>query len=317
MATEFFAQGRIVWGHPGRSQIKKDKDRKPIIRDGKEVSQWAFGLAIPKDVFNAQIYPYMQQEAAMAFPGGGVPPRFAWKYKDGDGFDDKGKRFSDREGYAGNFVLTVSTESYAPALYKLENGAYVQIPADQIKCGDFVAVKITCKYNNATGTNTPGLYINPQGIVFLGYGTEIQSSGFDPDEGFAGFQPMQFQGMTHNPVMASAPLPQAMNPGAVGMGQGPAPMHAPVQHMHPSNPVQYQQPVAPLPAPAHDFVQNVTGQPMQQYSPGVPQNPQPQYNVHHAPVTPHMAPGGPGTAGGAPGVTIYPSNMPPGSMPPR
>lgn len=262
MTVEFMAEGRIVWGHPGNSQKKKDPRTKEVKLDkqGQPIQQWIFMLAIPKENFNAQVLPYMQQEAMTVFPQG-VPANFAWKYKDGDtAIDGKGKPYRDYEGRAGCIILTISTEAFSPPVYKMENGAYVQMQSNEIKCGDFVGVKIKCLFNGATGVNTPGLYINPQGIFHVGYGSEIVTGGENPQDMFGGHNFQIPAGASATPVMSNAPLP-----GVMGV-QAPA---SPVANLSPavvSGAVANIPPV--MPAPAHDFVNNAG---LQQPSPTIPQ----------------------------------------------
>lgn len=256
MAQQLTVQGRVVWGHPAKLQTKKDRNKQVVIgKDGQPVQQCAFGLAIPKQMFDQQPLPsgytirqHLEAEARTAFPNG-TPQNFAWKFKDGDGVDHMGKPFASREGFAGHYVLTISTQGFAPAIYKKdERGQWQQVAAEQVKCGDFVAVDITVKYNGSTGTNTPGLYINPNGVLFLGYGAEISSSQ-DPDEMFGNFQPAQFAGMSTQPMLPQGGAMPAMQP-------APQPQqYAPQPQQYAPSPAQPAQ----LPPPARDFVQNVTG----------------------------------------------------------
>lgn len=246
--------GRIVWGNPAKPRIKKDqKTKQPVFRDGKQVEQWTFGLAIPKADFNAQVWPYLQQEAATLYPSG-VPGQFSWKVKDGDGVDRNGKPYRDREGYAGCFVLAVTTEAFAPPIYKLENGAYRQLAANEIKCGDYVVVKLNVKANSPKDqTHTPGLYVNPVGINHVGYGQEIVGQEADPNEMFGATQyqlppgattaPQVQQGAAAPPFAAPAP---AMQPAPVATQYQAPPAPAPMPTQGP----------APFPPPAHDFVNN-------------------------------------------------------------
>lgn len=273
MPTQFVTPvGRIVWGHPLKPQIKKDQKTKQIImRDGNQVQQWVFGLAIPKDQFVAQVWPQMSAEAATLFPNG-VPSNFSWKYKDGDGVDASGKPYNTREGYAGHYVLTISTEAFSPQVFKHENGAYRQLAPEEIKTGDFVAVNLTLVANKPKDIqNTPGLYVNPNGIVFVGYGAEIVSAGSNPDELFAGAQFALPAGASAAPLMPAAPLPGAPAP-------LPQPQYAP--QPLPAAAPQPQYAPAPLPAPAPDFVHNAGAPaplPQPQYAPapagGVPPMP--------------------------------------------
>lgn len=261
MPTQFTIQGRIVFGHPGKPRPKKDvRTKQVILKDGQPVQQYVFGIAIEKNTFinqpiapaNMSVWQMMQNEAKAAFPNG-IPQNFSYKFKDGDGVDSKGQPFANREGYAGHYVVTISTEGFAPPLYKQDGSGYRQITPEEIKCGDYVAVSVTIKYNGAVSPNTPGLYVNPNGIIHIGYGQEIVSSGQDPEEMFAGFQAQQFAGMTQTPVMSNAPMPSAMVAAPMGYPAPAAPM-----------------PAAPLPQPAHDFVRNAMGQPPAAPMPAAP-----------------------------------------------
>ena len=102
--------GRMVFGHMLKPQKKINlQTKQPVLKDGKEVQQWVCGIAFPKAEFEAQVLPYLQQEALSAYPNG-VPQKFSWKFKDGDGVDGNGKPYAERDGYAGHYILTISTE---------------------------------------------------------------------------------------------------------------------------------------------------------------------------------------------------------------
>ena len=295
MSREVFTgpiPGRIVHGHPAKSQTKTDQNtRQPVLRNGAPIEQWVFGVAFAKQVFEQYIYPHMHAEMLTVYPNG-APPAFSWKYKDGDGVDRQGKPYSEREGYAGCYVLTISTEAFAPPLYRDVNGVWVQMAGEEIKCGDFVACVLDLKANVPTNaSHTPGLYVNPKAVIFAGYGTEIvRRASFDPTTlGQVQFQqvagmsatplvPMGAGGVPgvapgvmpqmQQPMMQPAMQPQVQQP----MVQQPVmaqPVQQPmVQQPVMAQPVQQQPMMQPqmqpgLPAPAHDFVQNA-GQPMMQ-----------------------------------------------------
>ncbi|AHJ10734.1 hypothetical protein P106B_51 [Rhizobium phage vB_RglS_P106B] len=302
--------GRIVWGDPSRPQIKKDqRTKQPVLKDGKPVEQWAFGVAFQKHEFNQFLKPYFDQEAASAYPHG-VPQGFSWKYKDGDGVDRQGKPYATREGYAGCIVVNISTEAFAPQIFKFENGAYRQIAPEEIKTGDYVVLSLNLKVNVPTNpTHTPGLYVNPNGIELVGYGTAIQQSA-DPTEMFGGVQHQLPPGASQVPV-SSAPPHQQM-PGTTGAPAGyPAqqpqqqPYGQPAPQQQPYGQPAPQQP-APggYPPPATDFVQNA-GYPAQQPQQQPYGQPAPQQQPYGQPAP---QPGG------------YPMQQPgqmPGQMPPR
>lgn len=326
--------GRIVWGNPAKSQPKKSGTPPvPVLKDGKPVEQWAFGVAFSKAEFDAYLKPAFDAEARSAYPHG-VPQNFSWKYKDGDGVDRTGKPHSAKEGWGGCYVVTVSTEAFAPPIYIFENGAYRQVQPHEIKTGDYVVLSLNIKVNVPTSpTHTPGLYVNPNGVELIGAGQAIQQSA-DPTEMFGGAQHQLPPGAT--PIQGGGYAPGGAVPGApAGYPQQPQPapyQPAPVQQPQPGYPQQpaptgyapqpaqqpvqqYQQPQpayqppqqpAPVqpapagyPAPAHDFVQNAAPA-------GYPQQPQP-------------APYQPAPAGYAPPQQPAPAGYPaqPGMMPPR
>lgn len=275
--------GRIVWGHPGRARQKTHIDGaqkgQPVLRDGQPVQQWSFGVAFAKADFEQHIWPVMAAEIATGYPNG-VPPRFSYKYVDGDGTDNKGVPFANREGYAGCYVLAITTEAFAPPIYKFnpQTGKYDQLTEDQIKTGDHVRVGLNFKVNVATGTLTPSIYVNPVAVEFVAFGAEIHN-GPDAATLFGGVAPQVPPGASTTPVTSSGVGMPGMGQAPVAQGGMPAP--APVAPMQHPSPVQ----------PAHDFVNQAGQQPAQ------PQAPAPQ------PMPPQPAAPAPGAM--------------PGTMPPR
>lgn len=327
--TEFNSSiGRIVWGHPMKLQQRKDNNDNPIFNeDGTPAMGIAFGLAIPKADFVANEWPNMHAEASKGYPSG-APQNFSWKYKDGDvDKDSKGVPLSSKEGYAGCYILTISSNTgFPPAVYKFDphSNQYRQMAENEIKAGDYVRVALNLQVNvPAKSTHTPSLYVNPQAIELIGYGTALASGGVDPMKAFGGQAVALPSGASATPIggapagvgmpapggmpqqpaaapqpgypaqpMAPAPVaPQAPQPGYPAQPMAPAPQYAP-------------QPAAPggMPAPAHDFVH---GQP-QAPQPGYPAQPQamPQYAPQPAPQP------------GYPAQPAAPGGMP-GMMPPR
>jgi hypothetical protein len=313
--------GRIVWGNPAKAVQKKDNvTKQPRFKaDGSPMMQYSFGLAIPKFDFEATVWPAMFQEAATVYPHG-TPPKFAWKYQDGDGIDSQGKPFAEREGYAGHIVLAISTE-IPPGIFKLNAAGtgYDVVPPEGIKCGDYVSVALRLVANKPTDpTHTPGLFVNPEAIEFVGYGQPIVS-GPDPDELFgkqrhalppgASATPVQATGAPGMPVPGQPAPAAAPQPGMPAPGYGaPPPVYGqPAPGMQPGMPAPGGYAPQPgMPAPAHDFVHNATGQPAPGMQPGMPAPgmqpgmPAPGY------AAPPPAPGGyapqPGQMPGMPGV---------------
>lgn len=273
--------GRIVWGHPMKPQPKKDQKGNVLMKKDNVTPRqsWAFGVAFSRQEFEQFVKPWLEREAFSVYPNG-VPRDFAWKYKDGDrDMDDKNVPYNQREGYAGCYVLSFSTEAFCPPVVKFENGVYRQLEANEIKCGDYVAVKAKVQFNQST--QSPGLYVNPEGIDLAGYGQEIVTNNFDAQTSFGGRQyqlppgatatPQQQQGSVTPPYNApsAAPAPQQY-------GQPPAAYPAaPAQAAPQGYPPQQHQPAA-MPPPHHEFVQNAGAPPMQPAAAPQGYPPQPQ-----------------------------------------
>lgn len=292
MPQEIIIQGRIVRGHPGvKKPVIDDVTKKQKVNErGEPREQIYFGVAVEKSIFNTQYWPAFYNEALAAFPNG-IPQQFAYKFIDGDGVDSEGKPYNRHEGYAGHFVINYSTEGFPPPVYKAKPtnpNDFDQFPVENVNCGDYVAVSTSLKYNGNSGTRKPGLYVNPQCLIHLGFGQKIVTASVDPKEKFANFQAMQFAGMSQQPTMPSV-MPMAMT---APVAQAPMSMAAPA-HPH-------------FAAPAHDFVQNAVGQ-----------APQPQPTAAYPQMmTGQPVAGMPTPAGFAPSPASpamgYPSNMPMG-----
>ena len=259
--------GRIVWGHPTEARDKTQKNQatgrfEPVFKDGVKVQQWTFGVAFPRAEFESLIWPAMAAEAATLYPGGTPPPKFAWKYKDGDkDVDDDGKPYSLREGYAGHIVLTVSTELKCPEIFKFNGTGYDQLPGEAIKCGDYVVLGLALKANVPTDrTQTPGMYVNPTVVEFVGYGTKIVPQG--------AVNPMDvLGGRAHALPPGATAAPQA-SVGAPGMPQMPA-MAPPAGMPAMAPPVAPVMAPPPPPAPVAPAVQRPTD-PSHIHAPGTP-----------------------------------------------
>lgn len=290
--------GRIVWGNPLNGRKKTDNNNNVILGDdGQPIMQWAFGVAFPKNESGGLIQA-MQQEAASVFPNG-IPNNFAWKLKDGDGLDDQGKPMANREGHAGNYILAISTEAFAPKCVRLNGNTYSEM-MEGIKTGDYVRVALNLKAHagkQGVRGSVPGLYVNPQLIEFIGYGEAI-IAGPDPMAVFGGQhvalppgasavptasgpmpgqQPMQGV-MPVNPSQQPG-MPMGSVPGAVPQGMQPVASTVPVQTAYPSSgqPVAQQPqpgyPANPMPGNAPAGVPGAVQQPMNP----VGQQPQPGY----------------------------------------
>lgn len=259
MPTEFTTPvGRIVWGNPAKAQHKTYNDGpqkgQKILKDGQPVNVFAFGIAFPKAEFLAGVWPHMQAEAAAGFPQG-VPNTFAWKYKDGDtDLDGNNKPLREKEGYAGCYILSFSTEAFCPPVYKFnpQTGGYDQLTADQIKTGDFVAVATKLNVNVSTDrTKNSSLYVNPGAVELVGYGKEIISAAaVNPNAAFGGTARALPAGASAAPVMSSGGVgmpgtaPMAPQPPQMPGYPAPAPVAPPMPGYAPQ-----PAPMAPAPVP--------------------------------------------------------------------
>ena len=280
--TRVTIAGRLVWGHPCKQRARTDNNNKPIIKaDGTPAMQYIYGLAVPKADFMNVLWPVMQAEAMKGYPQG-APQNFAWKYDDGDDtrpVNGGGVPYAQREGYPGCYVITVASSlPNPPPVFKFnaQTGGYDQLTAESFKTGDYIAtaLNVTCNVPEQR-THTPSLYLNPEGIEVIGYGTEIASvAAINPMQAFGGRQHQLPPGASATPI-SSAPAGVSM-PGVPGAPQQmqPAPGYpapAAPQQMQPAPGYpapaapQQMQPAPGYPAPAHDFVQNA-GYP----APGMP-----------------------------------------------
>ncbi len=177
-------QGRIVWtvGDLFKGRGKTDYNTKQPLLDaqGQQKMEWGFGLAVPKSVLNqvgelqpGQFWLDMHEETYTLFPNRQIPPAFAMKYKDCDALDDKGIKYSQREGYEDCIVLACTT-SLSIMFYKWENGQNVQVNQG-IKCGDYVNVQLGIVAHPApsNGKGKAGLYLNPNAVQLVQEGKEI------------------------------------------------------------------------------------------------------------------------------------------------
>ncbi len=288
--TALMAQGRLVWISGDLFKGKVDtvfgtQTPKTNAR-GETMMQFGFGLAVPKSELGkpGSIWEVIHAEARKLYPNGQIPPSFAMKYKDGDGVDDKGISFAQREGYAGHLVFACTT-SLPIKFYRWENGNNILIN-EGIKCGDYVRVQLSVKAHPAIGAGKAGLYLNPQAVQFLGYGKEIVNTP-SGDTLFGSALPPMPPGASATPVapqeglLMPTPIPQAV---PQAPQPAPAPHYAvvppqfqpppggqPVGNAYPQ-PVGYPAPAAAAtPSGAQTFPSNATNAAPYPPMPGQPQ----------------------------------------------
>lgn len=273
--------GRIVQGDCYTPNDKK-MDGTPLTnKDGTPRVEYFLGLAIEKNhpAFPA-FYAQMQSVAKTGFPhlfdaqGNCTHPGFAWKMIDGDGRDTTGKPWSEREGFAGHWVFRFGS-GFAPQLLQMQNGTPVAIPESAgkaIKRGYFA--QVVCTVSGNGNAQKPGLFMNLNAVVLVGYGAEI-SGGVDVGAALraAPQAPANYvpAGMTLTPPagvsMNTPAVPAPMQPTAPAMQP---PVAAPLAQHSPVTTVASQAQttsVAAMPAgtpsipsPPGGFVASVLGQ---------------------------------------------------------
>lgn len=231
--------GRIVQGNPLTENLQyDDRTKQPKLdKHGQHQKNWYINVAFDKrDPDTQAMIGEIYAEAARAFPQlfpqgvnfsapnfGCVRADFAAKVVDGDGMDPNGQPHSKKEGWAGHWIVKIST--YAGAMRcvnGLQNNAPITDP-EQIHTGNFVRVALDFKSNGWAGeaASKPGLYMNPDLVQLAGYGQKIVGG---PDANVVFAQPAGFvpQGMSTTPVGGAAmpSLPQPVQPQGVA---GPLP----------------------------------------------------------------------------------------------
>ena len=222
-------QGRIVWItgsniFEGKQKTDYNTNAPIFGADGNPTMEYGFGLAVPKLGADGQQHPEfaklwaaLHNEAYTLYPDGNIPPGFAMKYKDGDGIDHNGKKFSDREGHAGHIILTCTTQ-LSIKFFEFIGGNNVMINTG-IKNGDYVNVQINLKAHPAKGQGKAGLYVNPSAVQLIQAGAEIINT--PSGDSMFGTAAPAYQGQVvaaQTPTMpnvaaqapaAAAPVPQA------------------------------------------------------------------------------------------------------------
>jgi hypothetical protein len=244
--------GRLVQGDCFKGQDKDAEGRPLVVKTGPNQGQptvrYFVGLAIPKadpgwPELRAKIHRAAQEGFPQLFDAAGncTHPQFAFKYLDGDSTipDRRGNRPCDRPGFAGHWILRLSS-GYAPQCYRKGGKELITDPSE-IKRGYYVRVYGTVSGNGAV--NQPGVFVNLGLVELIGYGEEI-ATGPDAAAVFGGA-----------PVAALPPGASATPiapPTSIAQPAAPGPHVATTLPNYNATPTP---PAAELPAPAPDFLQ--------------------------------------------------------------
>jgi len=303
--------GRLVQGNPFEAQTKNKAGVPLTTQTGQPRVSYFVGVAFPKNDPNfPALYQLMVQAARAGFPqlinaqGQSTHPRFAWKLMDGDGVDDDGKPNANKPGFAGCWVLKLSS-GFAPKCFYA--GRYA--PQEQIQDpkaiprGYYVRVAGTIEANG--DPSKPGLYVNLSMVELVGgEPSMIIQSGPDASAVFGGAAPQLPPGVP--PVAMGAPgnvpqMPMAQPgptsyPGSAGIGAPPA---APLVQQ------PYVAPVAVNPNPGFLNGPGTAAPPQMVAQPGFP-------TPGGAPTMPQTAlPATPGAFTAGVTSPTYPSSLPP------
>lgn len=225
---------------------------------GQPVTQMRIAPSLDAEIASGsetgRLFAVLKGAAAAAFPhlfpqGAAGPcthPAFSWKIADGDGHDESGKPLSDKEGYAGHWILTATRNVGSVGMPKIftqfghDRGdmSLTVATAGHPRAGDYV--KVAANITSNENVDKPGLYVNLDMLCAVREGAEIQfSSGPSAEAAFGGtIAPA-------HPAAAAAFAPPPTAPQPVAAAPAPAPL-APA----PSAPVPPVATPAPTPPPA-------------------------------------------------------------------
>jgi hypothetical protein len=171
-------EARLVGGNPFVSRTVPGKNGKP------DRQEFFVAIAIPKtDPEWPALEAVIRGEAKASFPqffqgDRCTLPKFAFKITDGDGFDDRGKANAEKEGYAGCWVLRMST-GFAPTCYGADGRELI---GQGIRPGDYVRVSGSVSGNGST--QSPGVFVHPHVVKLWRPGPEIKLSTVSRDDPF-------------------------------------------------------------------------------------------------------------------------------------
>lgn len=205
---------RLVGGDPFTVSPKTFEGKPVLVQSGpnkgKQKEEASFAIAVEKgnpqwEVFYQQYLAFAMQEYPQFFQNGQlVNQNLNLKIQDGDGFSSKGKKLSDKEGYAGHWILRFAN-GFAPDLIDMKNNKVIDENHSYAKPGDWVSVFFQIR-NNKLETS-PGFYVGCKFVKHMGWDKRIEF-GVSLDEALsqAGELPEYTPaGMSSTPVAGSNP----------------------------------------------------------------------------------------------------------------
>lgn len=237
-----------------------DRDGKPLTnKDGSPREEYYLGLAAPKgDAAWGEVEAKLRAEANSYFAPKGIVPAnvrdFSWKFYDGDGVDGMGKPLADTNpARAGHMVLRMKN-GFPPQVYvraallAQANPNHPELQGITIAPGTkgpliqlTKADAAVCKkgywyraFGDAKGNESPGIYVNVQGVELVGFGEEIHSTAAKSGAAMFGDED-------------DTPVPNGASVTPAG-GPAPAPTASPTSAPAPAPYSGHMQPPAPVPA---------------------------------------------------------------------
>lgn len=230
--------GRIVQGDPYKMTQKTDSKTKAlkVKPDGTPMMSSYIALAIPKNDPDWPAFKAMcDEQAKLAWPLDHIRAHrdFATKIEDGDSTEPNktGKRNCDREGFAGHWIVKLSS-GYAPTvnvwLTAAQANEHGRVPpgkqpidgwyassGGEVVTGDYVKVQGSIDSNKSS--ESPGMYMNYNQCALQRKGEAIVS-GMDANEAFGTAPPPAAAGNAA-PAATSTP-PAATTPSSPTAGAG-------------------------------------------------------------------------------------------------
>lgn len=232
--------GRFVQGDPVKPRTTDQQGNPLTIKTGPNAGQtrsdYFMAIAVPK---NSPEWPafkaIIDSEAQASWPQGQhASPKFSNKIIDGDGVDDNGKQNSEKVGFAGCWVVRLSS-GYAPTIWARSKvlpppmqgpdpEALIQVTDPSVlKRGYFTRASGNAASNS--NMQSPGLYLNYSMVELVGYGEEIHS-GPTASEAFGAPAAVPPGASATPPGGAGAPAPGAPAPGAPQPTASPSPQQS-------------------------------------------------------------------------------------------
>jgi hypothetical protein len=256
-------KGRLVQGHPMEPQTKNVSGQPLVTKAGQPTQKYFCAVAFPKFVNGqhnpefAQFYALLVQAAQQGFPqivgaNGQANRKFAWKVTDGDGTDENGRPNSEKEGFAGHWVVKFSTTFPPKCFYAGMYAPHQQIQdKNVIQRGYYVRISGTVEANG--DAQKPGLYVN-MGMVELTEQGPIIVGGPDAAAVFGAAPVAPYQPTTPTPQAPAMPggfpggaAPMAASGQVPQPGMTPAIPSLPAPGMFPAVPGATASPALPAP----------------------------------------------------------------------